>query len=133
MGLKEAAHGAAAVEGRARPAFRRRTPVLLRSRGEAGFHFLWHTPSKCCRRAAALGRAGLWRLHGLAGRDAAHSFTVMVSTNALLSGFFAEMSAASWLMKDLLPPLVAGALAIRSLEANRRWLGAAYFANACSA
>ena len=62
----------------------------------------------------------------------AHSFTVMVSTNALLSGFFAEMSAASWLMKDLLPPLVAGALAsrIRSLEANpKRWLGAACFAN----
>lgn len=50
----------------------------------------------------------------------AHSFTVMVSTNALLSGFFAEMSAASWLMKDLLPPLVAGTLAsrIHSLEAS---------------
>ena len=50
----------------------------------------------------------------------AHSFTVMVSTNALLSGFFAEMSAASWLMKDLLPPLLAGTLAsrIRTLEAN---------------
>ena len=62
----------------------------------------------------------------------AHSFTVMVSTNALLSGFFAEMSAASWLMKDLLPPLVAGTLAsrIRTLEANpKRWLGAACFAN----
>ena len=62
----------------------------------------------------------------------AHSFTVMVSTNALLSGFFAEMSAASWLMKDLLPPLVAGTLAsrIRSLEANpKKWLGAACFAN----
>jgi hypothetical protein len=58
----------------------------------------------------------------------AHSLTVMVSTNALLSGFFAEMSAASWLMKDLLPPLVAGTLAsrIRTLEANpKRWLGAA--------
>ena len=56
----------------------------------------------------------------------------MVSTNALLSGFFAEMSAASWLMKDLLPPLVAGTLAsrIRTLEANpKRWLGAACFAN----
>ena len=50
----------------------------------------------------------------------AHSFTVMVSTNALLSGFFAEMSAASWLMKDLLPPLLAGTLAsrIHSLEAS---------------
>ena len=50
----------------------------------------------------------------------AHSFTVMVSTNALLSGFFAEMSAASWLLKDLLPPLLAGTLAsrIRTLEAN---------------
>ena len=50
----------------------------------------------------------------------AHSFTVMVSTNALLSGFFAEMSAASWLMKDLLPPLLAGTLAsrIRTLEAK---------------
>ena len=62
----------------------------------------------------------------------AHSFTVMVSTNALLSGFFAEMSAASWLTKDLLPPLVAGTLAsrIRSLEANpKSWLGAACFAN----
>ena len=62
----------------------------------------------------------------------AHSFTVMVSTNALLSGFFAEMSAASWLMKDLLPPLLAGTLAsrIRTLEANpKRWLGAACFAN----
>ena len=62
----------------------------------------------------------------------AHSFTVMVSTNALLSGFFAEMSAASWLMKDLLPPLVAGTLAsrIRTLEANpKRWLGAACFTN----
>ena len=62
----------------------------------------------------------------------AHSFTVMVSTNALLSGFFAEMSAASWLMKDLLPPLLAGTLAtrIRTLEANpKKWLGAACFAN----
>ena len=62
----------------------------------------------------------------------AHSFTVMVSTNALLSGFFTEMSAASWLMKDLLPPLVAGTLAsrIRTLEANpKRWLGAACFSN----
>ena len=62
----------------------------------------------------------------------AHSFTVMVSTNALLSGFFAEMSAASWLMKDLLPPLVAGSLAgrIRTLEANpKRWFGAACFGN----
>ena len=56
----------------------------------------------------------------------------MVSTNALLSGFFAEMSAASWLMKDLIPPLLAGALAtnIRTLEANpKKWLGAACFAN----
>ena len=62
----------------------------------------------------------------------AHSFTVMVSTNALLSGFFAEMSAASWLLKDLLPPLLAGTLAsrIRTLEANpKKWLGAACFAN----
>ena len=62
----------------------------------------------------------------------AHSFMVMVSTNALLSGFFAEMSAASWLMKDLLPPLVAGTLAtrIRTLEQNpKKWLGAACFAN----
>ncbi|EOD36829.1 hypothetical protein EMIHUDRAFT_462361 [Emiliania huxleyi CCMP1516] len=67
----------------------------------------------------------------------AHSFTVMVSTNALLSGFFAEMSAASWLMKDLLPPLVAGTLAsrIHSLEASphlanpKKWLSAACFAN----
>jgi hypothetical protein len=42
------------------------------------------------------------------------------------------MSAASWLMKDLLPPLVAGALASRilTLEANpKRWLGAACFSN----
>ena len=62
----------------------------------------------------------------------AHSFTVMVSTNAVLSGFFAEMSAASWLLKDLLPPLLAGTLAsrIRTLEANpKKWLGAACFAN----
>lgn len=62
----------------------------------------------------------------------AHSFTVMVSTNALLSGFFMEMSAASWLMKDLVPPLVAGTLAtrIRTLEANpKKWLSAACFAN----
>ena len=62
----------------------------------------------------------------------AHSFTVMVSTNALLSGFFMEMSAASWLMKDLLPPLLAGTLAsrIHTLEANpKKWLGAACFAN----
>jgi len=55
-----------------------------------------------------------------------------VSTRALLSGFFAEMSAASWLVKDLLPPLLAGSLAsrIHTLEANpKRWLGAACFAN----
>ena len=62
----------------------------------------------------------------------AHSFTVMVSTNALLSGFFAEMSAASWLMKDLIPPLLAGSLVgrIRTLEANpKKWFGAACFSN----
>ena len=62
----------------------------------------------------------------------AHSFMVMVSTNALLSGFFAEMSAASWLMKDLVPPLMAGTLAsrIRTLEANpKKWLAAAVFLN----
>ena len=62
----------------------------------------------------------------------AHSFTLMVSTNALLSGFFAEMSAASWLMKDLVPPLLAGSIASRitTLEANpKKWLTAACFAN----
>jgi hypothetical protein len=77
--------------------------------------------------------------HGYAGYTGwlaaglfAHSFMVMVSTNALLTGFFVEMSAASWLVKDLLPPLVAGTLAtrIRTLEQNpKKWLGAACFAN----
>ena len=81
-------------------------------------------------RSVSPGYAGYtgWLAAGLF----AHSFTVMVSTNALLSGFFAEMSAASWLMKDLIPPLLAGALAtnIRTLEANpKKWLGAACFAN----
>ena len=109
--------------------------LLLRSRGEAGFTLpLAHAQQMLLPRgyphSVAPGFGGYmgWLGAGLF----AHSFTVMVSTNALLSGFFAEMSAASWLMKDLLPPLVAGALAsrIRSLEANpKRWLGAACFAN----
>ena len=109
--------------------------LLLRSRGDAGFTFpLAHAQQMLLPRgyphSVAPGFGGYmgWLGAGLF----AHSFTVMVSTNALLSGFFAEMSAASWLMKDLLPPLVAGALAsrIRSLEANpKRWLGAACFAN----
>ena len=78
----------------------------------------------------ATGYAGYtgWLAAGLF----AHSFTVMVSSNALLSGFFAEMSAASWLAKDLLPPLLAGTLAtrIRTLEVNpKKWFGAACFAN----
>ena len=44
---------------------------------------------------------------------------VMVSTNALLQGFFAELSAASWLVKDLLPPLLAGVVAGRITSGAR--------------
>ena len=82
--------------------------LLLRSRGEAGFTLpLAHAQQMLLPRgyphSVAPGFGGYmgWLGAGLIS----HSFTVMVSTNALLSGFFAEMSAASWLMKDLLPPL----------------------------